>query len=105
MTASGKLMLGAILGSFLVQRNFKSTTIDRQGAHISSSVWIQLAVAYGETDRALCREPVSNEEDRLQEPQNAVTVTETFPDGTSEPESEAFEPAAEHRAQSMSSLS
>ena len=68
-------------------------------------MWTQVAVAYGETDRALCREPISNEEDRLQEPRNAVTVTETFPDGASEPESEAYEPAAEHRAPSMLTLS
>ena len=46
----------------------------------------------------LCRDPDILRGVEAQEPQSAVTVTETFPDGTSEPESEAFQPADGHPA-------
>ena len=44
----------------------------------------------------MCRDPDSLMRDEAQEPQSAVTVTETFPDGTSEPESEVIQAAEGH---------
>ena len=43
--------------------------------------------------QSVCRDPGNDKENEAQEPQSAVTVTETFPDGTSEPESEASQAA------------
>ncbi len=42
-----------------------------------------------ERNQSVCRDPGNDKENEAQEPQSAVTVTETFPDGTSEPDSEA----------------
>ena len=46
----------------------------------------------------VCRIHKISEQDCLPGPQSAVTVTETFPDGTSEPESEASLARSGHRA-------
>ena len=46
----------------------------------------------------MCRKHDDREEEGTQEPQGAVTVTETFPDGTSNPEHDSYLIAANDQA-------
>ena len=46
----------------------------------------------------MCRKHDDGEEEGTQEPQGAVTVTETFPDGTSNPENDSYPIAVDDQA-------
>ena len=48
--------------------------------------------------RTICRKHDDGEEEGVQEPQGAITVTETFPDGTSNPEHDSYPRTADNQA-------
>ena len=54
-------------------------------------MWLHLLSKWEAPDPFMrCRKHEDGEEEGTQEPQGAVTVTETFPDGTSNPENDSY---------------